>query len=706
MAEINYSSRGGILGPMASVPPAQHTPVPPHQAPFTPPWVPSGPEPQAAFAMEAGIRHRQVEAYVGASAAAAEALGEDWVGRREPRRTPSGPAAPYQKAAAQRAAERALRPWDPVSGAGERAGAALLRVPGANAGAASLAPPDAPSLFVPPGQLQAEAVAAAAGRVGRGGEGQRRAEGAVSAREGAPARELWAVGLFKEPPKYCTACRGGHEPSKVANPEWQPYSPAVRLGNLQLLDTKFRRAMAKGMLCCQLSDSLWEPVRWSTQPAAMTPHQFRQQLALALDGIREGHEPFRFLASRAVEALLAAPGRGTLVAGAIPELVAPLKLCLNTMQPQLVGGALLIIIRLLGCHPSVASALGPFLRHLLPTLAVFRSHRRPLELPAPVCLPPTGSFSGSGAPRGSVSRACRVCGAPVFRECDKAAAAREGVAVAWAGSPEVAAAAGSAAAEGTAAKRLPGRMCSRYTLESLVEEVLGMLAGGGGEVARRLIRSYIPGFTYYPPQDQPSCRTVEELLESRGTTTVHGSRPERPRSAPRAAAARHRPATAGGGAAAAKGKKAAARQQQQQQQPRRLSDGGGGGSPPWRPSILSAADLARWDGIEFRDMPYGQEAQRHAFDPVVMIDGGGGGGGTAALRVSTPVPIFDSHHDPLYRMLLAARFDEDPRVGAAAESATRSGDARRGGSGGGGSRANPNAAVPYKASPAGLRQAW
>ncbi len=39
-----------------------------------------------------------------------------------------GPGAPYQKDAARRAAERALRPWDPTAGLGERQGQQQLQV--------------------------------------------------------------------------------------------------------------------------------------------------------------------------------------------------------------------------------------------------------------------------------------------------------------------------------------------------------------------------------------------------------------------------------------------------------------------------------------------------------------------------------------------------------------------------------------------------
>ncbi|GIL68371.1 hypothetical protein Vafri_21671 [Volvox africanus] len=489
--------------------------------------------------------------------------------------------------------------------------------------------------------------------------------------------------------------------------------------------------MRKGLLCFKLSESLWEPVQWSVQPTVMPDEQFRQQLALAFDGAREGHEPFRFLASRAVEAFLAAaPTRGSQVAAAVPELVAPLKLCLNTMQPQLVGGLLLLLIRLLRCHPAVPVALAPYCRHLLPGLAVFRSHRRPLELPAPVCLPPTGSFSGSGAPHGSASRSCRVCGAPVYREYDKSEARETEVAkpLVW-GTPETAAAAqmglGNKAAPAAAApkepslaaaKRLPGRMCQRYTLESLIEEVLGLMAASGGEIAWRLIRSYVPGFTYYPPEDQPPCRTVEELLESGKKEEPRSpQQPQRPRSAPRISgrgpvgAAEGGPERADGSrnrrlaTAGARVKKAAAAGGWKARRQHSGGEDGAGG----KPSVLSVTDLARWDGIEFRDVPYGLavEEEHHAFDPVEVAGGGGGGGRgpglrPAALHISTPVPVFDSPHDPLYGMLMSSAELFNGRLAAEGHRfRTAFARPRRGGSGGGAMHASVNTEVPYRLHP-------
>lgn len=92
----------------------------------------------------------------------------------------------------------------------------------------------------------------------------------------------------------------------------------------------------------------------------------------------------------------------------------------------------------------------------------------------------------------------------------------------------------------------------------------------------------------------------------------------------------------------------------------------------------------------------------------------------------TPVPVFDSPHDPLYRVL---RGEAEGWAEAARRSVTfahagpevgRKGGAVRGGAGGEGGggggvgagstgrkkKVNVNAEVPYKATPSGIRLAW
>ncbi|PNH10668.1 hypothetical protein TSOC_002623 [Tetrabaena socialis] len=594
MAEVLHYSRAGVQGPMLAAAPAVHPVVAPAPPPYAA-WVPPSPNPNLGFALDAGVQHRKAEAFVGAAAAAAAELGDDQIG---------GAAAAYQKAAAQRAAERAVRPWDPVTGLGERRGAQMVQVAGTNAGPTAFARPDAPSLYHAPDPAAANAHAVAAGRVGRAGQDQGGAPGAYAVRQGAPQRELWPADAA-QPQKYCTACRGG----------------------------------------------------------------------------------------------------------------------------------------LLRCHPGVAPALAPYLRHLLPPLAVFRNHRAPMELPAPVCVAPTGTFAGCSPAPGASARSCRVCGAPVARE-EVAAARRAAAEAALQKNASLLGAEAAADPDGAlppaAAKRLAGRECQRLTLAALIEEALGLMVGGGGELARRLVRSYIPSFTYYPPQHQHPYVVVDE----RGVPQPQQRRPSsapRPEASPAATTARggtsRRPQTASGRKAAARGRPAASAGSG--------SGGDGGGDFVVAPEReLTAAELARWDGMEFKEQgPYGNvygspsgevgadgQGQR---EPVRRRGSSGGGARRSqqlqqqqqqqegpCLRVSTLSPVFDSPHDPLYGLLMAGGGAEAEAArrrvtyAHAGPEATRKGGAPRGGAGGGGGggagvrRVNINAEVPYKDSPAGLRRAF
>ncbi len=63
----------------------------------------------------------------------------------------------------------------------------------------------------------------------------------------------------------------------------------------------------------------------------------------ACAGLREGHEPYRHLATQAAQAFLDT-GAPHLPAAA-PELVRPLRLALQTYEPSLVGHAVLMLQR-------------------------------------------------------------------------------------------------------------------------------------------------------------------------------------------------------------------------------------------------------------------------------------------------------------------------------------------------------------------------
>ncbi|MEW5316788.1 MAG: hypothetical protein WDW38_008138 [Sanguina aurantia] len=339
-------------------------------------------------------------------------------------------------------------------------------------------------------------------QVTRTGTGQVGTASAWAPREGAVGRELWAVDLSL-PAKFCAACRGNHEPANEMNPDWQPYTPKMRLSNMHMLDSKFKRALVQGALCVKLNpDSRVTPIRWlwtspegdSLTPSSMGQEQFCEQLALMFDGLREGHEPYRHLATSAATAFLATGSPHLL--HAVPALVAPLKLGLNTCSPPLVGHTLLVIQRLLLSHPRMGPHLAPHYKHLLPVMALFRSTAAQLDLPPPFCVGPTGSFTGTGSDPEASSRSCPVCGSPV----DKEHASRVARASAMRQQDSNAALADKPLPRVTKRNALQGRRSKRYVLSELITATLELMVQAGGKQGLAVVKNYVPTFEYYNPK--------------------------------------------------------------------------------------------------------------------------------------------------------------------------------------------------------------
>jgi len=60
---------------------------------------------------------------------------------------------------------------------------------------------------------------------------------------------------IKSQEKYCTHCRGLHDPYKVNDPMWRPYTPTARLDNLGVSETIFTGLYSAGRLPVSLKDS-------------------------------------------------------------------------------------------------------------------------------------------------------------------------------------------------------------------------------------------------------------------------------------------------------------------------------------------------------------------------------------------------------------------------------------------------------------------
>jgi len=415
------------------------------------------------------------------------------------------------KEAAIRAAERAIRPWSAYAGLGERRGAKFgemvarapqsLRHPG-------VGPEGAPSQFLLPDTEAAEAIGLAAKRVARPGTAQVCAPGAYAAVPGHPARELWPTDI-RDPPKYCAGCRDDvHEAWKEDAHVWEPYTPKMRLENLNMLRSKFADALVKGQLCVALNaDSRLAPVTWTwrvrdaegdevlAQPANMHQDDFVRQLALMYEGIREGHEPWRHLATQAASAFLDTGSK--FLVDAVPAVITPLRLALQTYEPSLVGHACLMLQRLVRAHKGVGRALVPHLKHLLPVLALFRKKRFVVHLPPPFCLGAAGSFTGSGEAPETGGRACPVCRVPVDKVADKSVHAARSRAAQLANPhllnepppPEY------------SRNPLKGRWSQKHVLSEVITTTLDLVVEAGGTPALAAVRAHVPTYHLCNPKD-------------------------------------------------------------------------------------------------------------------------------------------------------------------------------------------------------------
>ena len=410
------------------------------------------------------------------------------------------PAAAYQKEAAIRAAESAIRPWQPMgAGMGEREGALLAQQ---GPGYLSLA---SPNLKTSP--AAAEAIGRAAARVARPGTAQVGALDAWSPVPHAIGREIWPADIVHLPPRYCTGCRGGHEPEHERNSSWEPYSPLDRLRNLNMLETKFSVALSKGSLCAKLnSDSLSKPVIWTwsmkdeqgedspVTPELMGKEDFISQLVLMYEGLREGHEPFRHLATNAAMAFLSTQSQ--FIVDSVERLMKPINLALSTYEPHLVGHMLTMIQGLLKSHPGVGPAFRPHLDKILPYLALFRPRNFTLHLPPPFCLPSSGSFTGNGVPPKSGARTCGVCGCPVDKDL-KALKEKQKMEEQRNLNAHLM---DEPVSQHKSRNPLNGRKSKKHQLSSLISSTLDLIVSLCGPGTLSAVQRIIPRYCYYDPQ--------------------------------------------------------------------------------------------------------------------------------------------------------------------------------------------------------------
>lgn len=158
---------------------------------------------------------------------------------------------------------------------------------------------------------------------------------------------------------------------KVRGPTQAKTPSPPRAGATNLRDnppnTTFRRFYERGDLPISVDHkSFKNAIKWKVDLDKLDYHHY---LPIFFDGIREKQDPYRFLAIKGVEDLLAAGGARVLPV--IPQLIIPIKTALNTRDPAVMCIALQLLQKLVASHELVGEALVPYYRQLLPVLNIY-----------------------------------------------------------------------------------------------------------------------------------------------------------------------------------------------------------------------------------------------------------------------------------------------------------------------------------------------
>ena len=164
----------------------------------------------------------------------------------------------------------------------------------------------------------------------------------------------------------CSSLMKGRERVKTPPPR------AGAFQRRQAEPTEFRRFYERGDLPISVEHRAnGSHIQWKVDKPKLDYHHY---LPIFFDGLREKAEPFKFLARRGCEDLLAAGGAKILPT--IPQLIIPLKKALNTRDPETICTVLRIIQQLVLSGDLIGEALVPYYRQLLPVLNIFKNKNK------------------------------------------------------------------------------------------------------------------------------------------------------------------------------------------------------------------------------------------------------------------------------------------------------------------------------------------
>ncbi|GAB1605351.1 parkin coregulated gene protein homolog [Argonauta hians] len=137
----------------------------------------------------------------------------------------------------------------------------------------------------------------------------------------------------------------------------------------QVKVSSFRRFYERGDFPIALEfDTKGNKIAWKIEIEKMDYHHF---LPLFFEGLRENQHPYDFFARQGIHDMLEHGGNKILPC--IPQLIIPIKECLNTRTLPVVCTTLKVLQHLVVSAELIGEALVPYYRQILPIFNIFKN---------------------------------------------------------------------------------------------------------------------------------------------------------------------------------------------------------------------------------------------------------------------------------------------------------------------------------------------
>merc|ERR1719498_594862 len=138
--------------------------------------------------------------------------------------------------------------------------------------------------------------------------------------------------------------------------------------------TEFRKFYDRGDMPMQIfHGAVGGKIAWKVDVEKLDYHHY---LPIFFDGLREKEDPYRFLAVQGTYDMLEKGGAKILPV--VPQLIIPMKVALNTRDPELMTTMMKVLQTLVLSGDMIGEALVPYYRQLLPIFNIYKNNNKNL----------------------------------------------------------------------------------------------------------------------------------------------------------------------------------------------------------------------------------------------------------------------------------------------------------------------------------------